>query len=341
MIDRRNIKVKHLRVTQIVFFLTLALVFFVGLALLYWSNQLEHSTYNSIHSQVEREIQHEVPQITSKNTEKLSVILKEWEGRLISKSLFPEILRDVALAMLISVFVIIVVELYAGVRFRDDLAYDVFEAVLKKIVPDDIFKQLKNYVFSSNIKRRDWTIRIDIGADSNIKDSDLYITNTTISYSIENLYSTKQEHFLRCGLDIGFVDKARNLPHFERVSIGGDVYNEERLKELFFEGKKHIIRKNIELPPPKEGDMKIVIEMKQILRVPDTFCWSCISIADGFKVIITNKCNDIEFNVHPIHPSRDELNKTQTLAGGEEWVFTEGLLPWQGVEIQSSGKEKQ
>lgn len=80
-------------------------------------------------------------------------------------------------------------------------------------------------------------------------------------------------------------------------------------------------------------------DIREIIRVPDTFCWSMNSTTEEAEIVIDASAptvTDIAFEVTALHPDRARL--VETIAG-RTWVFAGGILPWQGFQIRSYFKQ--
>ena len=82
-----------------------------------------------------------------------------WRGEA-DKLLGPDVVRDLGIALLVSVFVTFAIELYASKRVRQELTYHALSAAYQQIVPEEIFDQIKDNVFQSDVYRRNWEVHI-------------------------------------------------------------------------------------------------------------------------------------------------------------------------------------
>lgn len=74
--------------------------------------------------------------------------------------------RDLGIALLISVIATFLIEKYASDRLREDIARDVLSAAYLKVVPKEIFAQVADNVFRSEVYRTDWEVHINASAHS-------------------------------------------------------------------------------------------------------------------------------------------------------------------------------
>jgi hypothetical protein len=58
----------------------------------------------------------------------------------------------------------------------------------------------------------------------------------------------------------------------------------------------------------KDRYINVIIEISEVINVPDIFVWNTPTQAEGFKVIIDSLAvPELQFNVTALHPDHEEL----------------------------------
>ncbi|MDD5560273.1 hypothetical protein [Candidatus Methylomirabilis sp.] len=278
--------------------------------------------------------------LSYEQAEKIKNVLTKWGERVSREEFGPILLRDGAIALLIAVFITVTIELYAARRLRMQVAQDVLSGVFNKIIPEEIFEEVKSQVIQATALRRDWKIKISLSKDValNKPGYDLYVSTTILSFGIENLLSQPQRYPLSSGLSLditGTDSEGKQLPRYEKVTVGSDNFVGEKLaSHLSQEGVR--LSMPIDLPSRIDGMVESMIVIKEIIRVPDAFNWVTPMVADGATIDIdTTATPDLSFTIEAYHPNKKKLKET---IAGQRWVFSEGMLPWQGFEVEVKKK---
>lgn len=278
--------------------------------------------------------------LSYEQAEKIKDVLTKWGERVAREEFGPILFRDGAIALLVAVFITATIELYAARRLRTQVAQDVLSGVFNKIIPKEIFEEVKSQVIQATVLRRDWNIRISLDKDTtlNKEGSDLYVSTTILSFGIENLLNQPQQYTLSSGLSLdvtGTDSQGKQLPRYEKVTIGSEDFVGEKLaSHLSQEGVR--LSMPIDLPSKTDEIVESSIVIKEIVRVPDAFHWVTPMVADGTTIDIdTSATPDLIFSVEAYHPDKKKLKET---IPGRRWVFSGGMLPWQGFEVATKKK---
>jgi hypothetical protein len=279
-----------------------------------------------------------------------------WKHAAAGDVLFADILRDLGIALLISVFVTFSIEKYSSSRLREHIAYDVLSAAYAKVVPEKIFSQITDHVFRSDIYRRNWEVHIRANSQRIDRTRGTAVITARYSYDIENLKENSIIYAVAAGIDLDDPPPHENLPRFKSFSIMDQqdhpfiiksenelsrrrVGDLERPYELGNNVTLQSTRQNLLLTAPVRipgrGRVGVKFEVEREIRVPGNYVLSVREPADGIKIII-----DVEgFNlsVAALHPNRDALSHP---AGSDSWEFRVGILPWQGFRFISEDDQQ-
>lgn len=297
--------------------------------------------------------------------EKIPELLDELNAQ---HSIGPELLRDVGIALLISVFVTLTIERYASDKLREDIAFDVLSAAYAKIVPESIYRQIAENVFRIPIYRRGWTARIVVQKRMSAhRDACVALIDCEYSYCVENL-NEKEISFEIEGaitLDVPYID----VPRFKSINVINTTGKQEALidvtitaadaKKILVQGAKDIFVKNNRDSPkddrdplagvllqkkndeivfatlvkiPSRESVKVSFGVERAIRVPGTFIIYTPVPANGIEITIES--GELEFEIIPLHPNKKGLR--HPVKG--LWEFEYGILPWQGFQVRCAPK---
>ena len=124
----------------------------------------------------------------------------------------PDLIRDLGVALWISVIVTFLVEKYASDRLREDIAYNVLSAAYTKVVPEKIYTQVADNVFRSEVYRKDWEVHIN---EEHFNSTDgIAIITARYSYELENLKEQEISHEIAAGIDLDVATSDSDIPKF-------------------------------------------------------------------------------------------------------------------------------
>jgi len=268
-----------------------------------------------------------------------------------------DVIRDLGIGLLVSVFVVVFIEWRAGLTLRKEIAADVLEAVYRRTVPEAIFDQIRDSTFRSDVLRCDWKLDIhvlDVAANETlyrqVRDAAgseaVYLMEVTVSYGLRNLNDHSINYLVSHGIDLDLCAAESGVPGFTEVKVAKDrfVIDEERRRSLLNTGKPEdqegismekergnevLFSKLIELP--RSGQTEIRYKLLRAIRAPGIYVLSCATPADGISITI-NGPENLVFSIRPLHPQGNAIEE----ADPGHWEFKFGILPWQGIQVVSS-----
>jgi hypothetical protein len=266
----------------------------------------------------------------------------------------PDIVRDLGIALLISVFVTFSIERYASSRLREHITYDVLSAAYAKVVPEKIYTQVADNIFRSNVYRRNWEAHISDDAGQLFRNEGIALITATYSYDLENL----NEHAIRfsvvASVDLDVPPPRENIPSFKSFEVCNeqghslaDPHNVhdllkiapgdriERRGNLALRRDKQVMELTAHVRIPGRRKVTVRYRVQRAIRVPGDFVLTALVPADGIKIIIT--VDGFKLTVVPLHPHREALLHPQE----DTWTFDAGILPYQSFRLASEFSTEQ
>lgn len=320
------------------YYITLIFVFLgLGGVLILGSAWWDFSSKKNIHAEVIGELRNSVPRLLSKEEGQVVAILEKWEGRWSQENLIRTIIRDFGIALIVAAFLTLAIEIYTKTKLISEVRKGVLEATFQKIIPEVIFREVQAHIIKARVLRKGWDIHLSVHEDENVSRThpDCYVTRTVTRYKIHNLVNQAHEHTITSALDLSSdcSDAVGKLPRYEKVQIGAETYGvggKDLKKILTDDGAGYRVQALL----PKSIDEPVVVinEIRDILRVPDTFAWWTSIQAEGGRLTIDSfSVPALKFEVKPLHPNRVGIEEP---VKGRMWEFHGGFLPWQGFEIR-------
>ena len=130
------------------------------------------------------------------------------------KVLLVDGLRDVGIAFFLAAVVTLLIDWYSSTRLRQEIAHDVVSAAYTKLIPKEIYTQVADKVFRSDVCRRDW--RVVITAQPQSINGTAVIT-ATYSYDVENLNEHEIPFEVNAGIDLDDPPPHGDMPKFEII----------------------------------------------------------------------------------------------------------------------------
>jgi hypothetical protein len=262
----------------------------------------------------------------------------------------PELLRDLGIALLVSVFVTFVIERYASNRLREHITYDVLSAAYAKVVPQQIYRQVADNVFRSDVYRRNWEVHIQTkGKTEDIQQSHVAIVRGTTTYEVENLNEQEIRFEVSGGIDMDVRVADQIIPRFHKITLtdqsNRQLFNEcisdndaknllkdggspIRIGEGFLRQQDQQIRFAVPVSIPGRGKIGVTFEGERAVHVPGNYVLYATAPADGIKIVVSG--DQLHLEVFPLHPNRTALRRPSS----NTWQFECGILPWQGFQLR-------
>jgi hypothetical protein len=260
-----------------------------------------------------------------------------------------DLLRDLGIAIVISVIVTFSIEKYSSDRLREHIAYDVLSAAYSKVIPDQVYMQIADNVFRSRVYRRNWEVHIGARPQSLAPNGTAVIT-AAYSYDVENLNEHRIPFEVVASVDLDDPPPDNAVPKFISFSVRDErdqplvqaadadaLMNRPSatipLDQPLRKGNVVLQRDAMEMTVtadvkiPARRSITVNFQVERAIRVPGYYVLSAPHPADGMKIIIG--VEGFRLTVVPLHPDRGALRNPQR----DTWEFDAALLPWQGFRF--------
>ncbi len=317
-----------------IFWLVMCLVFGLGAFFLFLSathlSYIETSDWNTLLALL-RSIS---PDLSLTQAETFKAELDSYANILQQESLLSALLRDFGIAAIVAVLLTISIEFYARNRLQDEIRSGVIEAAFKRLIPGEVFEEIKKFVIGAPCVKRDWRIAMMLRTDEEVTRKfgpNHFVSHTTLQYTLLNITSSVVKQDIHLGLDEDVTGTGQDglpLPRYEKIQIGELEIRDKCIREYLSENDQLEFIKEYSLQP---GQITVICELHEIIRVPNTFVWSTPIQTEGTTITIdTSAVPCLSFSVIPLHPDRARLEER---IAGHSWSFSGGVLPWQGFQI--------
>jgi hypothetical protein len=226
-----------------------------------------------------------------------------------------EILRDVGIALCISVFIAALIEIgLARKMFENGL-----NAIMRQTVPEEVWEDIRQHVISQPIIRRKFQITMVIA-----ENKDEYISTTTLDYDVESLRDVLTHH-IHHDLDVHRTPQTLPPGRYKEIKVDGSSIS--LAKAISDDG----LTAHFDMHFVKRAKIKhVFVEFKERVQVPaDAITWWMPTPTSVVCVNVTVP-QGIDVKVKAHHPEQELLDGN--LATG--WTFSGVMLPGQGLEIQ-------
>lgn len=249
-------------------------------------------------------------------------------------------LIEFAVGVFIAIVLAITVERYATEQFRREVdralqltRESVFEAVFSTMMPDSIFKEIRELILAQPFVRKDVYAAVSMRwpADGDRETLDF---TTAFAYDVRNLSARTQKYTVYAQLSRPNDPRLSQKIEFHELSIGGksaDKYTGERLESLLSSGDTHLtLRKVIEMGPG--GSEHIAMRFWRRIECEDYYTLNMGYPTEGLTLVVDHP-EDIVVKLRVNHPSPDRLVTLPSSEVLRGWKLEGGILPYQGLEI--------
>ena len=246
---------------------------------------------------------------------------REIEG---TDKLLPEILRDVGIALCISVFIAALIEI--GLAHK--MAENVLDAIMRQTVDPEVWNEIRQHVILQAVLRSNLELCMTItgtGPD--------YRLTTTLDYQIESLRDFFN-HRLQHELD------------FHRIEPADCGYQEIKVDEKALELKKVVsddrLIATFDVYFVKAREKKSVkVEFIETVAGTDVINWWTTTATKGLTVGVTVPLTDsgspaLAVTIQAHHPAGEFKPDPHIQT---KWTFEGVMLPGQGFEIRLTPKK--
>lgn len=282
------------------------------------------------------------PDIQVEESQRIARAVEESSPTITREALKVVLARDFGIACLIAVALTIGMEMLMRSRLHDEVRTGVLEATYQTVIPEPIFEEVRNYIISAKVIRRNWRNSMVLRVDPKIARlfPDCVLSRTVVSYEMHPLGKAARNELISATMDEDVVYCVGNevkYPRFRSLTIDRSIKPER------FEGAQlqALLKKNgFRLEKEVRLDhnpIKVILEVEEIVRIPDTFSWNVPVQTDGAVICVdTSNAPDVVIDIRALHPDKDRLVSEMD---GSLWTFAGGILPWQGFLVVTSWRK--
>jgi len=316
-----------------VYYLIITVAALVGVLLLLRSASHFSEVEGRDRDKMVHDLEHIRPGFSVAEADSVRLVLRARDSRLSEETYWDALSRDLGIALLVAVILTLAIEGYARGRLREEIRSGVLEAAFRRLISSAVFDQIKGHVIGAKCLKRNWSLEMFLLREhpATTGGDRLYVSRTVLSYDLVSLTGGPVKEHLASGLDRHLTgkDEVGALPRFERVQIGSEIYEGDKMTPYLFDDAKTFKKEH----SVSTSGVRIAIRLLELFRVPDTFVWNTPLQCEGAKIVIENAAKaGVAFEVTALTPERDRLTETMP---GRTWEYSGGLLPWQGFQIRS------
>lgn len=257
---------------------------------------------------------------------------------------WAEIATHVGIAFLVAGVLLITLEFRAKrvlhrevLGFLDEVARNVYKALLERIVPEEVFNEM-NEILRTEVIRRDCEYWITFMKPRSDMPPGYFVIRRTLTFTVENQLNKSTVFPIRSvysGSEKLTSDAWRGRQFHTRLEINGSPVRIEEGKNLFMRDGKPVLEHPIRLGPRGSGT-----DSAEVLLLGEEPCFVAAghnSYTQGTPVI---GIKVTIFNEHPEaitapsvqmnHPAREQ---TKHVAALSRYHLERAFLPGQGFEI--------
>lgn len=262
-----------------------------------------------------------------------------------SDSLLHHALRDVGIAFIIAFLVTVVLEHYSHRQREADIRSGLLDVILGKVIPPDLWAELKASVIAEGILCDSWELRVVIHQESlQIEGQPAqprFVARSTMTYTLRSQinrdYPVELKHELEAE-EIGQRNNGEMIPRLVSLACQAassvDHFPELNLDaqqlEAYLDANRSLIKIPLTIPAAPSQGVRVVLEREELATIPGQFSWYVFWITRNPTVSVdTSQISGHDFRVYARHPNRGRLRQI----GSGIWRFEGIMLPGQGFAI--------
>jgi hypothetical protein len=338
----------HRSITDRLFKVWLLLALFIGICIVGGSAFWKTTVIDKNEKTLIFEIGQSIPASTAGQSDSLAAHVRALITEPYALEIFAaDIVRDLGVALLIAVFVAFAIEKYSSDRLREDIASNVLSAAYARVVPPEIFTQVRDNVFRSDVCRENW--KVDISADQQQPGPDgTAVITAGYAYDVINLKEQWTDFVVVSTIDLDDPPPDDHLPKFISYSVTDDrgqplvtpdnaiqLMNRpaKSVTELMGRGNltlqrgPRVMRMAANVRIRALSRITVSFQVKRAIRVPGNYVLTTPVPTYGIDII--SHAVGFKLSVVALHPDTEALLPLP----GNRWEFRAAMLPWQGFRF--------
>ena len=211
-----------------------------------------------------------------------------------------------------------------------------FESLLKGVMNEEIFEQLKLHIIGEPFLRRDMRVTLRL---SWLDDDRKYLYKSlTGTYEVINNSHTLERYMLYAESEKEFFSQLVGKSLIQLVKIES-LDDEEEVREYFGDALKPFIEESdeyervaipVELPPG--SGVRITVKTIGVLNKEDVYSLVVNKATVNLSITVAHP-EDVFIRATPLHPSEHLFRNMVNEPDLKAWGLAAGLLPYQGIQL--------
>jgi hypothetical protein len=246
-------------------------------------------------------------------------------------SFFPDLLRDLGMAFIISTVVALLIEFYRFAHHWFGAMWEMLDLLMSEEITSAVWLELKDLIKGKKVIRKGVHIRLALTTGHGLPEH-LRELSVEYGYSLHGLGKKRTRIELAHELDYQFAGIDKILPRFTRFTVddgtgSAGIDFEADMKAAQATGT---IKRVVWVPPRDGTAIQVWIERRELVPIPGSYNLYTPDFMKGLNVIVADGASDVRVEVW-IRPqgSGEELRQL-----GNSWYSDELILPGQGIEVK-------
>ncbi len=255
-----------------------------------------------------------------------------------------ELLKEIGFAGVVAFLLIITIDGFSRKQHEksaelltDKVNKNLFEAVFKNKIPDELYKAVRSQLLESKVVRRDFDAIYTFSKLKDAADAAEWVRMEVIhTYRLENINSEDLKDFkITNTINIPHDPRLQQLCEVRSICFGDTVLSPKEIKEITVKDpENHFLRYAFEVDIPAGGSIKIQLRDKRIMRLHDSNVLCATFPTIGLSLTVNVPSGDLSLDAESLHAK--DLEEKPLAEGGTmfQWQLPCGLLPYQGIYFQ-------
>ena len=249
--------------------------------------------------------------------------------------LFPDLLRDVGIAFVVSCVVAALFEMRRSLKHQVETMRDVIDVTMGEQISPDVWLELKELIAVKQVIRRDVRIRLQMERSAGLGGHEA-ILGVEYQYEIHGLTSKPAKVSIQHELDYHLRNDGLGLPRFESVTVnrGWQEGHQYRGRDLAGISNKKCLELDLDLASRGAEPYVVRSERFELVHAPGSYNLYTPEFMKGLRVDFISWPEDIEIEVSVRPQGQGDIKRI-----GNTWMCERLILPGQGIEIKFSQRE--
>jgi hypothetical protein len=247
------------------------------------------------------------------------------------ESIWPDLLRDLGIAFIVSFVLGVVIEFYRYLGHRMDSMREVIDAVMTDRITGEVWSELKELTEQKTLIRKNAFVRMSLRRREELEKHQFELS-LEYSYELHGLSKSESSHSLEHELDYQLSAPNLNIPRFTRLIVNNPLGPDTVLEEADISrlAQKDKLTVAVRLPSREGSPVRIRVERIELVHAPGSYNLYTPEFLKGLQLVVSECPHDICIDVLVRPQGPGQLLKQL----GDTWSFDALMLPGQGIEIK-------